>query len=36
MPWVYMQTKDRFDGPILGGGLIYKGAYIREEKHFNL
>ena len=35
MPWVYIQTKDKFDGPIFGG-LIYRGAYIWEEKDFNL
>ena len=35
MPWVYIRTKDKCDGPIFGG----RGggrAYIREEKHFNL
>ena len=25
MPWVYIQTKDKFDGPIFGG-LIYRGG----------
>ena len=25
MPWVYIQTKDKFDGPIFGG-LIDRGG----------
>ena len=30
MPWGYVRTKDKFDGPIFGG------AYIGEGKNFNL
>ena len=35
-PWAYIQTKDKFDRPILEGRAYIRGAYIREEKHFNL
>ena len=31
----YMQTKSKFDGRIFGGDYL-RGAYIWEEKHFNL
>ena len=31
----YMQTKSKFDGCIFGGDYL-RGAYIWEEKHFNL
>ena len=30
MPWAYIRTKDKFNGP------MFEGAYIREEKRFNL
>ena len=42
MPWVYIWTKDKIDGPIFvrgggeGGEVIYGGAYTRVEKRFNL
>ena len=31
MPWAYIQTKGKFDGPILGGGL-YTGDLYSEGK----
>ena len=31
-PWVYIWTKDKFDGPIFGEW----GAYIWEKRYFNL
>ena len=32
MPWAYIPTKDKFDGPIFGQESLYKGgAYIWEE-----
>ena len=30
MPWAYIRTKDKFDGP------IFRSAYIREEKYFKV
>ena len=41
MPWAYIRIKEKFDGPIFGGwgegeAYIQGGAYILEEKHFNL
>ena len=27
MPWVYEQTKKKFDGPIFGGGGRGRGSY---------
>ena len=38
MPWAHIHAKGKFDGFIFcgEGGLTYEGAYIREEKHFNL
>ena len=35
-PWPYIRTKDKFDGPLFRGRLIYGRAYIWDEKHFNL
>ena len=35
MPWVYIHSKDKFDGPIFRGASIW-GAYVQEKKQFNL
>ena len=40
MAWVYIRTKDKFDGPIFGGKgkrqAYVQGVYDWEGKHFNL